>query len=156
MSSMAAILAVLTLSHQVQVWHVFLIAFGLGTVTSVENPTRQSFVNEMVGPDQLRNAISINASVFQLGALIGPAISGVMINAVGSGYAFAINACSYSASTTALLLMRERELHCAADRRCAGRARLRDGLRYVASRPDVLWPTVLVGVFGHVLASTFR
>jgi len=147
MSAMAAALAVLTLSHQVQVWHVFLIAFGLGTVTAVENPTRQSFVNEMVGPEQLRNAISINASVFQLGAMIGPAISGVLINAVGSGYAFTINALSYTASTTALLMMRERELNGPPSAATRG-ARLRDGLRYVARHRDVLWPTVLAGVFG--------
>jgi MFS family permease len=147
MSSMAASLAILTLSHHVQVWHVWLIAFGLGTVVAVDNPTRQSFVNEMVGPEQLRNAVSINASVFQLGALIGPAISGLLINAVGSGYAFAVNALSYSASITALLRMREAELN-HAPRTSAKRARIRDGLRYVASRPDTLWPTVLVGVFG--------
>ena len=147
MASMATTLAILTLSHQVQVWHVFLIAFGLGTVVAVDNPTRQSFVNEMVGPDQLRNAVSINASVFQLGALIGPAISGLLINAVGSGYAFAVNAVSYAASMTALLLMRERELN-RAPRRTGDQARIRDGLRYVASRPEILWPTVLVGVFG--------
>jgi len=147
MASMATALAILTLSHQVQVWHVYLIAFGLGTVAAVDNPTRQSFANEMVGPDQLRNAVSINASVFQLGALIGPAISGLLINAVGSGYAFAINALSYSASTAALLLMRDHELN-RVPRSAVGRPRVRDGLRYVASRPDTLWPTVLVGVFG--------
>jgi MFS family permease len=147
MAAMATILAILTLSHQVQVWHVFLVAFGLGTVAAIDNPARQSFVNEMVGPDQLRNAVSINASVFQLGALLGPAISGILINAVGSGYAFAVNAVSYSASTTALLLIRERELN-RTPRTSAARPRIRDGLRYVASRPDTLWPTVLVGVFG--------
>lgn len=147
MASMASALAVLTLTHQVQVWHVYLIAFGLGTVVAIDNPTRQSFVNEMVGPEQLRNAVSLNSSVFQLGALIGPAISGLLINAVGSGYAFALNAASYSASTTALLLMRERELNRSA-RPAVARARIRDGLRYVVSRPDTLWPTVLVGVFG--------
>ena len=75
MATMAATLATLTLMGQVQVWHVFAVAFGLGVVTAVDNPTRQSFVNEMVGPDQLRNAISLNASVFQLGALIGPGAS---------------------------------------------------------------------------------
>jgi MFS family permease len=146
MSSMATTLAILTLGHHVQVWHVYLVAFGLGAVVAVDNPTRQSFVNEMVGPEQLRNAVSINASVFQIGALIGPAISGILINAVGSGYAFAVNAASYSASMTALLLMRESELHPAPASRDG--TRVRDGLRYVASRPDVLWPTVLVGVFG--------
>jgi MFS family permease len=147
MMSTATTLAVLTLTHHVQVWHVYLIAFVLGTVISVENPTRQSFVTEMVGPDHLPNAISINASVFQLGALVGPAISGVLINAVGSGYAFAINACSYSASTTALLLIRERDLY-RAPGAGAGRVRLRDGLRYAATHRSVLWPTVVVGVFG--------
>lgn len=146
MASMATTLAILTLGHHVQVWHVYLVAFGLGTVVAVDNPTRQSFVNEMVGQQQLRNAVSINASVFQLGALIGPAISGLLINAVGSGYAFALNAASYSASTTALLLMRDGELHPAPAARDG--TRVRDGLRYVAGRPDVLWPTVLVGVFG--------
>jgi MFS family permease len=146
-AAMATILALLTLTHQVEVWHVYLVAFGLGSVAAIDNPTRQSFVNEMVGPEQLRNAVSINASVFQLGALIGPAISGILINAVGSGYAFAVNAVSYSASTTALLLMRERELN-RTPRRAGEHARIRDGLRYVASRPDTLWPTVLVGVFG--------
>ena len=146
MASMATTLAILTLGHHVQVWHVYLVAFGLGTVVAIDNPTRQSFVNEMVGPEQLRNAVSINASVFQLGALIGPAISGLLINAVGSGYAFAVNAASYSASTTALLLMRDRELH--PGPAAGDGTRVRDGLRYVAGRPDVLWPTVLVGVFG--------
>jgi MFS family permease len=94
MATMGATLAALTLTGRVQVWHVFVIAFGLGMVTAVDNPTRQSFVNEMVGPDHLRNAISLNASVFQLGALVGPAISGVLINAVGPGYSFALNAIS--------------------------------------------------------------
>jgi MFS family permease len=147
MASMATTLAVLTLSHEVQVWHVYLIAFGLGTVVSVDNPARQSFVNEMVGPEQLRNAVSLNASVFQFGALIGPAISGILINAVGSGYAFTVNAVSYSASMTALLLMRECELN-PAPAAATQSVRIRDGLRYVADRPGILWPTVLAGVFG--------
>ena len=146
MAAMAATLAILTLGHHVEVWHVYLVAFGLGTVVAVDNPTRQSFVNEMVGQEHLRNAVSINATVFQLGALVGPAISGVLINAVGSGYAFALNAASYSASTAALLLMRDSELHPAPA--ASDGTRIRDGLRYVAGRPDVLWPTVLVGVFG--------
>lgn len=150
--SMATLLAVLTLSHQVHVWHVYLIAFGLGTVISVDNPTRQSFVNEMVGAQQLRNAISINASVFQLGALIGPAISGVLINAVGAGYAFTVNAVSYGASISALLLMRPGELNAPLVGAGDG-VRLRDGLRYAAGRAEVLWPTVLAGVFGMFVIS---
>jgi MFS family permease len=147
MAAMAAALAVLALSHRVLPWHVFVIAFGLGLVTAVDNPTRQSFVNEMVGAEQLRNAISLNASVFQLGALIGPAISGYLITAVGPGWSFAINAVSYSAPMIALSQIRESELTLAPGRASAHR-QLRDGLRYVARRPEILWPTVLVGVFG--------
>jgi MFS family permease len=84
MGVIAGILAFLTLTHQVTAWQVYVIAFGLGVVTAVDNPTRQAFANEMVGPHQLSNAISINSSVFQLGGLIGPAISGALITQ-GSG-----------------------------------------------------------------------
>lgn len=147
MAALAGGLAVLTLGHRVLPWHVYLIAFGLGIVTAVDNPTRQSFVNEMVGPDQLRNAISLNASVFQLGAMIGPAISGYLINAVGPGYSFAINAVSYVAPFIGLSMIDESQLFRTGVTRSTD-SKLRDGLRYVVSRNDVLWPTVLVGIFG--------
>jgi MFS family permease len=85
--------------------------------------------------------------VFQLAALIGPAISGVLISAVGSGYAFAANAISYVAPVIALLLIHDNEL-VRLPRTDARKLQLSDGFRYVASRPHILWPTVLVGVFG--------
>ncbi|HZY77348.1 MAG TPA: MFS transporter [Jatrophihabitantaceae bacterium] len=152
MAAMAALLAYLALSGQVAVWHVYVIAFGLGIVTAVDNPARQAFVNEMVGPDQLRNAVSINSSVFQLGGLIGPAVSGVLISAVGCGYAFAINAVTYSAPFIALALMRDDELNVLA--RAASRGgQLRAGVRYAVHSPDVLWPTVLVGILGLFTAN---
>ena len=144
---LAAVLAVLVLTHQVQVWHVFIVAFLLGSVVAIDNPTRQAFVNEMVGPDQLRNAIGLNSSVFQTGALIGPAISGVLITAVGSGIAFVINAVSFAAPFVALLMMRSSEL---TQPRRAPRApgQLRDALHYSRSHPEIFWPIVLVGTFG--------
>ncbi|GAA5190636.1 MFS transporter [Rugosimonospora acidiphila] len=147
MALMAAVLASLTLSGQVRAWHVYAVAAGLGLLTALDNPTRQSFVNEMVGPEHLRNAISINSSIFQAAALIGPAISGVLIHAVGPGYAFTVNALAYAGPITALLLLRGDAL---ATRPAAAAApgRLGDGLRYLAARPHMLWPTVLVGVFG--------
>ena len=147
MATMGATLAALTLTGRVQAWHVFVIAFGLGLVTALDNPTRQSFVNEMVGPDHLRNAISLNASVFQLGALVGPAVSGVLINAVGPGYSFAINAISYAAPMIMLCRIRESELIHVPAKAAVG-TQLRDGVRYVASRPAMRWPIVLVGCFG--------
>jgi len=126
---------------------VYLIAAGLGLVTAVDNPTRQAFANEMVGPGQLSNAVSINSSTFQFGALAGPAISGALISAVGPGYSFAINALSYAAPLIALARMRPAELHVPARRGAQG-GQLRDGLRYAVGHRDVLWPTVLAGVFG--------
>jgi MFS family permease len=146
MAAMAATLAGLALTHHVVAWHIYAIAFGLGLVTAVDNPARQSFVNEVVGPDHLHNAVSINASVFQFAALIGPAISGVLMSAVGAGYAFAVNAVSYIAPVIGLLLIRDNELLKPVP--TAGKLQLRDGIRYVASRRRMLWPTVLVGVFG--------
>ena len=147
MATMGATLAALTLTGRVQAWHVLVIAFGLGMVTALDNPTRQSFVNEMVGPDHLRNAISLNASVFQLGALVGPAVSGVLIKTVGPGYSFAINAISYTAPMIMLWRIRESELIHAPAKAAVG-SQLRDGVRYVASRPAMRWPIVLVGCFG--------
>ncbi|HET8583854.1 MAG TPA: MFS transporter [Jatrophihabitans sp.] len=152
MATMAALLGGLTLSGEVAAWHVFLIAFGLGMVTAIDNPTRQSFVNEMVGPDHLRNAISLNSSVFQLGGLIGPAVSGVLIGAVGPGWSFVANAVSYVAPFVALSAMRTSELT-VLPAVVAQRGQLRDGVRYALRRPDVRWPTLLVGVFGMFTAN---
>ncbi|MEU4893636.1 MFS transporter [Streptomyces sp. NPDC044780] len=140
-------LAALTLSGHVQVWHVYLIAFLLGMVTVVDNPTRQVFVNEMVGPKDLRNAVSLNSANFQSARLIGPAVAGVLITAVGSGWAFLINGLSFGAPLIGLLMMRTSELH-KVQRAPRGKGQLREGLRYVAGNPDLIWPIVLVGFIG--------
>lgn len=140
-------LAALTISDQVQVWHVYVAAFAVGMATVVDNPARQSFVSEMVGPDQLQNAVSLNSANFQSARLVGPAVAGVLITTVGTGWAFLYNGLSFVAPIVGLLLMRTRELHPV---RTAPRAKgqLREGLRYVAGRPELLWPIVLVGFIG--------
>jgi MFS family permease len=152
MCGLAATLAVLGLTGQVQVWHVYTLALVLGLATAVDNPTRQSFVTEMVGRDRVRNAISMVSSTFQLGGLLGPAVGGAMIGAVGTGWAFALNAASFAGSISALLLMRESELPHRSAARLTGTMRLRDGLRdgleYAAHEPAVRWAVVLVGLFG--------
>lgn len=140
-------LAVLTLTGHVQVWHVYLVAFAVGMVTVVDNPARQSFVSEMVGPDQLQNAVSLNSANFQSARLVGPAVAGLLITGVGTGWAFLLNGLSFVAPITGLLLMRSRELR-PARRAPRGKGQLREGLHYVASRPDLLWPIVLVGFIG--------
>ncbi|MFF4759707.1 MFS transporter [Streptomyces sp. NPDC001292] len=140
-------LAVLTLTGQVQVWHVYLAAFAVGLATVVDNPARQSFVSEMVGPQQLQNAVSLNSANFQSARLIGPAVAGVMITGVGTGWAFLANGLSFAAPIVGLLLMRARELH-VVERAPRGKGQLREGLRYVAGRPELIWPIVLVGFIG--------
>lgn len=140
-------LAALTLTGQVQVWHVYVAAFAVGLATVVDNPARQSFVSEMVGPEQLQNAVSLNSANFQSARLVGPAVAGVMITGVGTGWAFLANGLSFVAPITGLLLMRARELH-VVQRAPRGKGQLREGLQYVAGRPELIWPIVLVGFIG--------
>ncbi|MFG2604043.1 MFS transporter [Streptomyces sp. NPDC048514] len=140
-------LAFLTLSGHVQVWHVYVAAFAVGLATVIDNPARQSFVSEMVGPEQLQNAVSLNSANFQSARLVGPAVAGVMITGVGTGWAFLANGLSFAAPMAGLLLMRARELH-AVKRAPRGKGQLREGLNYVARRPELIWPIVLVGFIG--------
>lgn len=140
-------LAALTLAGHVQVWHVYLAAFLLGLVTVVDNPARQIFVSEMVGKEQLANAVSLNSANFQSARLVGPAIAGVLITAVGVGWAFLLNGLSFAAPIAGLLLMRTRELH-PVETQPRAKGQLREGLRYVAGRPELIWPIVLVGFIG--------
>jgi MFS family permease len=147
MGALGLTLAALTLSGHVQVWHVYAIAFGLGLVTVVDNPSRQAFVVEMVGPADVRNAVSLNSANFQSARLIGPAVAGALITALGSGWAFLFNGLSFIAPLTGLLLMRTADLHVIA-RAPRGKGQLREGLRYVAGRPELIWPIVLTGFIG--------
>ncbi|MFG2791547.1 MFS transporter [Streptomyces sp. NPDC048419] len=143
----AVALSVLTLSGDVQVWHVYVAAFAVGLATVVDNPARQSFVSEMVGTDQLQNAVSLNSANFQSARLIGPAVGGLMITGVGTGWAFFFNGLSFVATIGGLLAMRSRELH-VVERSPRGKGQLREGLHYVAGRPELIWTIVLVGFIG--------
>ncbi|MEW2413384.1 MFS transporter [Streptomyces sp. NPDC046866] len=140
-------LATLTLAGDVRVWHVYVAALLLGLITVVDNPARQTFVAEMVGPRQLANAVSLNSANFQSARLVGPAVAGVLITAVGSGWAFLLNGLSFAAPVAGLLLMRTAELH-RAEPQPRAKGQLREGLRHVAGRPELVWPIVLVGCIG--------
>ncbi|MEU3772250.1 MFS transporter [Streptomyces sp. NPDC032472] len=140
-------LAVLTLAGDVRVWHVYVAALLLGLITVVDNPARQTFVSEMVGPYQLANAVSLNSANFQSARLVGPAVAGVLITAVGSGWAFLLNGLSFAAPVAGLLLMRAAELH-RVEPQPRAKGQLREGLRHVAGRPELVWPIVLVGCIG--------
>jgi len=153
MGTLPAIMAVLALTGDVHVWQVYSMALILGLATAVDNPTRQSFVTELVGKQRLRNAISMVSSTFQLGSLIGPALGGLMIGTLGTGWAFALNSLTFFASISALLRMREDEMPGLKAARKAGqgmriRDGLRDGVKYAFHEPAVRWAIALVGIFG--------
>jgi len=140
---LALILGVLAVTGAVRPWHIYLLAFGLGLATVVDNPTRQSFAIEMVGRADLQNAIALNSAVFNLARIAGPAVAGVVISLVGISAAFFVNATSYLTVIISLHLMRESELR-PAERVARAKGQLREGLAYVRSRPDLLMTMVLV------------
>ena len=107
---LAGILAFLTLSGRVQVWHIFVLASTLGVVNAFDIPGRQSFLVDMVGKEDLMNAIALNSSMFNGARIIGPAIAGILVARIGEGWCFAANSISYIAVIAGLLLMR---VHCA-------------------------------------------
>lgn len=141
----AATMALLCLTGTVQLWHIFALAFVGGTAAAFDNPTRQSFVHEMVGPDQLRNAVSLNSAVFNLGALIGPAVSAALITLLGIGWSFAVNAGSFAVVLVTLVLIRPAALHLA-PALPRGKRQMRTALTEIAGRPELLWPIALAGI----------
>lgn len=141
---LAGLLAVLTWTGRIELWMVYAIAFCLGTVNAFDMPTRQAFVVEMVGKDDLMNAIALNSSLFNAARIIGPAVAGVLLAAVGPAAAFGLNSVSYLAVITGLLMMK---LGPHIDVvRGRGLQQLREGLGYVRSTDAILRPILLVGL----------
>jgi len=103
---LAGILAALTLSGRVQVWQIMVLAAGLGVVNAFDIPARQAFLIDMVGREDLLNAIALNSSMFNGARIIGPAIAGILVASIGEGWCFFANAVSYIAVIIGLLLMR--------------------------------------------------
>jgi MFS family permease len=103
---LAFILAALTLTDKIQVWHVFVLASLMGIVNAFDIPARQSFLVDMVGKEDLMNAIALNSSMFNGARIIGPAVAGVLVASIGEGWCFFVNGVSYIAVITGLLLMK--------------------------------------------------
>ncbi|MGH3379879.1 MAG: MFS transporter, partial [Actinoallomurus sp.] len=137
MGSLALLLGVLALTGTAQVWHIYALAFGLGVATVVDNPTRQTFAAEMVGPADMANAIALNSAIFNTARIVGPAIAGVLIAVIGTGPVFIVNAASFGAVLFSLYLMREDELYIR-PRVPRAKGQLREGLRYVRERRDLV------------------
>jgi MFS family permease len=143
-------LGVLTISGAVQLWHVYVFAFLFGCASAFDAPVRQTFVAQLVGDADLPNAIALNATSFNTARLVGPAVAGLLIAGVGTGWAFLINGMSFVAVLLSLARLRKRELH-PDGRGPRARSSMLDGVRYVRGRPDLLIILVmlfLVGTFG--------
>lgn len=150
MGVLALGLGILTVTGFVQLWQVYLFAFGLGCVTAFDAPARQTFVSELVGEADLSNAVALNSTSFNAARMIGPAVAGVLIAAVGSGWAFLINAASFVAVLCSLSFLRVGELH-RTNRAARTPGGLADGFRYIWKRPDlkaILLMLFLIGTFG--------
>ena len=146
---LALVLGILVVTGAVQVWQVYLLAALLGVVNLFDNPARQSFVIEMVGRDDLPNAVSLNSVVMNASRVIGPAIGGLIITLFSLSVCFFVNAASYVAVVVGLAMMRVAELHRTEP---VGRARgqVRDGFRYVWRTPilrNTLLAVALIGIF---------
>jgi MFS family permease len=153
-ATLAGTLGVLVATDVVQVWMVYALAACLGFVYVVDNPTRQTFVLEMVGPEDLTNAVSLNSVLVNVARVIGPGLAGTLIVTVGLAPCFFINAASYGAVLLALFAMDPGRLR-RGERQARRRGQLREGLRYVASTPEVLVPLVMMAVVG-TLAYEFQ
>ena len=127
-------------------WHFYLLALVTGIATAFDNPTRQTFVSEMVPRERLSNAVALNSASFNLGRLIGPAVAGLVIAGIGSGQALLVNSLSFVTVIVALLALRASELTPAP--RLTGRGSALEGLRYVRGRPDIVLVMVLIFVLG--------
>jgi MFS family permease len=152
---LALVLAALSYANVVEVWHILVLAALLGLVNAVDMPTRQSFVVEMVGREDVANAVGLNSAIFNLARIVGPAVGGILIGVLGVTACFFVNGLSYVAVIAGLLMMRDAELRPATLlSRPTSVARVRsdlaDGLGYVRRTPIVLLAVSLVG-----LVSTF-
>lgn len=132
---LAMALAGLTLTERIEVWHVVVLAALLGTVTAFEGPARQAFTVEMVGREDLLNAIALNSSIFNAARTVGPAVAGVVVALIGEGPAFALNAASFVFVIASLLLMRLPPFQSPGGGQRRGQ--LREGLRYIQNEPRV-------------------
>ncbi len=150
MGALALGLGLLTVAGVVRLWHVDVFAFLLGCVTAFDAPARQTFVSELVVEAELSNAVALNSTSFNAARMIGPAVAGVLIATVGSGWVFLINAASFAAVLGSLGFLRVRDLH-RTSRALPTRGSLAEGFGYVWRRPDlkaVLLMLFLIGTFG--------
>ncbi len=138
-------LGALVVSGAVELWHVYAFATALGVVTAFDNPVRQTFVAELVPPDKLSNAVGLNSASFNAARLVGPGVAGLLIAAIGTGWLFIINGVTFGATILALVWMRPQDLR-STPSAGRGKGQIREGVRYVRGRTDILVIMAVVGV----------
>jgi MFS family permease len=150
MGVLALALGTFTVAGIIRLWHVYVFAFLSGSAAALDAPVRQTFVAEMVGDEDLPNAVALNSTSFNAGQMIGPAVAGLLIANVGIGWAFLLNGLSFAAVLISMSFFRLPELHARA-RAHRNRAGFLEGLRYVWRKPDlraILIMLFLIGTFG--------
>jgi len=154
MGVQALVLGVLAVSHDVTFWAVCVLALALGLNNTFENPARQAFVLEMVGGDNVRNAVSLNSTMVNAARAVGPAVAGIIIVTAGVGVCFLLNALSFVAVVYSLVSMDKRALH--RDQPVArAKGQLREGFRYIAHEPRLAVPLLMMALVG-TLAYEFQ
>lgn len=147
---LALVLGALTVAGVVTLPEVYLLAFLSGSATAFDAPVRQTFVSELVGDADLSNAVALNSTSFNAARMVGPAVSGLVIASVGTGWSFVVNGASFGAVLVSLALLRRSELR-PAERAPRTKGSFAEGFRYVWHRPDlraILVMLFLIGTFG--------
>ncbi len=150
MGVLAVVQGILAITGMARLWHVYVLAFLLGCAAAFDAPVRQTFIADLVGDDDLPNAVALNSASFNGARLLGPAVAGLVVAAVGTGWSFVLNGVSFGAVLLSLMMLRSGDLKPMAR---AGRSQggFVEGLRYVAKRPDLIAILVmlfLIGTFG--------
>ncbi len=144
---LALLLALLCATDTVTVWMVYAISVGFGIGSTVDGPARQTFISELVGLDNVRNAVTLNSVMIYIAQIVGPAVGGVVINVSGVALCFLINAISTSAVLVSLALLDPDDLQ-PAPREERAKGQIREGLRYVRHNPELLATMVMIVVAG--------
>jgi MFS family permease len=147
---LAGILAALTLTHRVQVWHVFVLAALMGVVNAFDIPARQAFLSDMVGRENLMNAIALNSSMFNGARIVGPAVAGILVAGIGEGWCFGANSLSYIAVIAGLLMMK---LHYTPREGARDKSPVQDvieGFKFVKDAQPIRYLLLLLGLVSFV------
>jgi len=143
----SAVLGMSVLTRDVRLWQVVVLAVAFGTLSAVDNPARQAFVQEVVGHDLVRNAVTLNSTSVNVARVIGPTIAAVLVSTVGLGWCFVVNAASFVCVIVSLLSLDAGSLH-PVPPVSRGRGQLRAGLRYAAGVPEIIRPLLMIALVG--------